>query len=162
MLSIGKVVVHKKHGICTITHYLQMSGQDYYQLIPRFDESMSIFVPVIKEQELLRDVLTKNEADDLISYMRNIDEDLIEDTKERRDDFHRRFSSGDLKDLAYICRKLFILKKAKEKTNSKFCLTDSTLFEKANKMLLDELSIAYNIDRSNIFDHVSRLIHEND
>ena len=160
MLCIGKVVVHKKHGICTITQHLKMSGQDYYQLIPRFDESMSIFVPTSKECELLRDVLTKNEADDLISYMRNIDDVLIEDTKERRDDFHKKFSSGELKDLAYICRKLFLLKKAKEETNSKFCLTDSTLFEKANKMLLDELSIAYDIDRSQIFDYVSKLIHE--
>lgn len=160
MLNIGKVVVHKKHGICTITQYTQLSGQDYYQLIPRFDESMSIFVPTLKEQELLREVLTKEEAYDLISYMREIDDKLIEDTKERRDDFHKKFSSGDLKDLAYICRKLFLLKKSKEETNAKFCTTDSALFEKANKMLLDELSIALEIDRTQIFDYISSLIHQ--
>lgn len=160
MQSIGKIIVHKKHGICRISQHVQMSGQNYYQLTPHFDESMSIFVPVSKENELLREVLSKSEADDLISYMREIDENLIEDTKERRDDFHKKFSSGELKDLAYICRKLFLLKKSKEETNAKFCLTDSTMFEKANKMLLDELSIAYNIDRSQIFDYVSKLIHE--
>lgn len=160
MLSIGKVIVHKKHGICKISQHLQMAGQDYYQIVPNFDESMSIFVPVNKEQELLREVLTKSEADDLISYMRDIGKDLIEDTKERRDTFHKKFSSGELKDLAYICRKLFLLKKAKEETNSKFCTTDSAMFEKANKMLLDELSIAYNIDRSQIFEYVSKLINQ--
>ena len=160
MLSIGKIIVHKKHGICKISNLLQIAGQDYYQVVPSFDESMSIFVPVNKEHELLREVLTKSEADDLISYMRNISDDLIEDTKERRDVFQKKFSSGDLKDLAYICRKLFLLKKAKEETNAKFCLTDSTMFEKANNMLLDELSIAYDIDRSLIFDYVSKLIHE--
>ncbi len=160
MLKVGDIVVHKKHGICRISQILQMLDLDYYQLIPHFDESMAIFVPVMKESELLRSVLTKDEADNLISYMREIDKDLIEDTKERRDDFHKKFSSGDLKDLAYICRKLFLLKKSKEKTNAKFCLTDSTMFEKANKMLLDELSIAYNIDRSQIFEYVSKLINE--
>lgn len=160
MLEVGKIIVHKKHGICTIKEHIQMMGQDYYKLVPNFDETMSIFVPVSKEQELLREVLTKDEATELVSFMREINDDVIADTKERRDTFQKKFSTGELKDLAYVCRKLFLLKQEKEKTNTKFCLTDSNMYEKANKMLLDEFSLAFNIDRSLIFDYVSKLIRD--
>lgn len=160
MLEIGKIIVHKKHGICTIEERIQMMGQDYYKLVPNFDETMSIFVPINKEQELLREVLTKEEAKKLVLYMREINDNIIEDTKERRDTFQKKFATGELKDLAYVCRKLFLLKQEKERNNEKFCLTDSNMFEKANKMLLDELSLSFNIDRSLIFDYISKMIYE--
>ena len=154
MLEVGKIMVHKAHGICTIKEILQIGGNDYYKLSPNFDESMSIFVPVSKEKEFLREVLTKDQADDLVNYMTSIDTTLIDDTKERRDSFHKKLSSGNLKEIAYMCYKLYQLKKAKLKVNAKFCLTDSAMFEKSHKMLFDELALAYKIDRDKIVDFV--------
>ena len=79
--------------------------------------------------------------------MNSIDSTIIDDTKERRDSFHKKLSSGNLKEIAYMCYKLYLLKKAKLSTNAKFCLTDSVMFDKAHKMLFDELALAYKIDR---------------
>lgn len=154
MLGIGKVMVHKAHGICTIKEILQIGGNDYYKLVPSFDEGMSIFVPVSKEKEFLREVIDKNQADDLVDYMNNLDDSIIDDSKERRDSFHKKLSSGDLKEIAYMCYKLYLLKKAKLNSNAKFCLTDSVMFDKAHKMLFDELALAYKIDRNKIVDYI--------
>lgn len=154
MLGIGKVMVHKAHGICTIKEILQIGGNDYYKLVPSFDEGMSIFVPVSKEKEFLREVIDKNQADDLVDYMNNLDDSIIDDSKERRDSFHKKLSSGDLKEIAYMCYKLYLLKKAKLNFNAKFCLTDSIMFDKAHKMLFDELALAYKIDRNKIVDYI--------
>ena len=154
MLGIGKVMVHKAHGICTIKEILQIDGNDYYKLVPSFDEGMSIFVPVSKEKEFLREVIDKNQADDLVDYMNNLDDSIIDDSKERRDSFHKKLSSGDLKEIAYMCYKLYLLKKAKLNSNAKFCLTDSVMFDKAHKMLFDELALAYKIDRNKIVDYI--------
>ena len=154
MLEIGKVMVHKAHGICTIKEILQIGGNDYYKLVPSFDEGMSIFVPVSKEKEFLREVIDKNQADDLVDYMNNLDDSIIDDSKERRDSFHKKLSSGDLKEIAYMCYKLYLLKKAKLNSNAKFCLTDSVMFDKAHKMLFDELALAYKIDRNKIVDYI--------
>ena len=154
MLGIGKVMVHKAHGICTIKEILQIGGNDYYKLVPSFDEGMSIFVPVSKEKEFLREVIDKNQADDLVDYMNNLDDSIIDDSKERRDSFHKKLSSGDLKEIAYMCYKLYLLKKAKLNSNAKFCLTDSIMFDKAHKMLFDELALAYKIDRNKIVDYI--------
>ncbi len=154
MLGIGKVMVHKAHGICTIKEILQIGGNDYYKLVPSFDEGMSIFVPVSKEKEFLREVIDKNQADDLVDYMNNLDDSIIDDSKERRDSFHKKLSSGDLKEIAYMCYKLYLLKKAKLNSNAKFCLTDSVMFDKAQKMLFDELALAYKIDRNKIVDYI--------
>lgn len=154
MLGIGKVMVHKAHGICTIKEILQIGGNDYYKLVPSFDEGMSIFVPISKEKEFLREVIDKNQADDLVDYMNNLDDSIIDDSKERRDSFHKKLSSGDLKEIAYMCYKLYLLKKAKLNSNAKFCLTDSVMFDKAHKMLFDELALAYKIDRNKIVDYI--------
>mgnify|MGYP004626907859 CR=1 FL=1 len=154
MLGIGKVMVHKAHGICTIKEILQIGGNDYYKLVPSFDEGMSIFVPISKEKEFLREVIDKNQADDLVDYMNNLDDSIIDDSKERRDSFHKKLSSGDLKEIAYMCYKLYLLKKAKLNSNAKFCLTDSVMFDKAQKMLFDELALAYKIDRNKIVDYI--------
>lgn len=154
MLGIGKVMVHKAHGICTIKEILQIGGNDYYKLVPSFDEGMSIFVPVSKEKEFLREVIDKNQADDLVDYMNNLDDSIIDDSKERRDSFHKKLSSGDLKEIAYMCYKLYLLKKAKLNSNAKFCLTYSVMFDKAHKMLFDELALAYKIDRNKIVDYI--------
>lgn len=154
MLGIGKVMVHKAHGICTIKEILQIGGNDYYKLVPSFDEGMSIFVPVSKEKEFLREVIDKNQADDLVDYMNNLDDSIIDDSKERRDSFHKKLSSGDLKEIAYMCYKLYLLKKAKLNSNAKFCLTDSVMFDKAHKMLFDELALAYKMDRNKIVDYI--------
>ena len=154
MLGIGKVMVHKAHGICTIKEILQIGGNDYYKLVPSFDEGMSIFVRVSKEKEFLREVIDKNQADDLVDYMNNLDDSIIDDSKERRDSFHKKLSSGDLKEIAYMCYKLYLLKKAKLNSNAKFCLTDSVMFDKAHKMLFDELALAYKIDRNKIVDYI--------
>ena len=154
MLGIGKVMVHKAHGICTIKEILQIGGNDYYKLVPSFDEGMSIFVPISKEKEFLREVIDKNQADDLVDYMNNLDDSIIDDSKERRDSFHKKLSSGDLKEIAYMCYKLYLLKKAKLNSNAKFCLTDSVMFDKAHKMLFDELALAYKMDRNKIVDYI--------
>lgn len=150
MFEKGKIIVHKSHGICTIADILQIGGLNYYKIIPSIDKTMSIFVPVNKENELLREVLTEKQADDIVEYMRQIDDTVIDDSKERRDSFHKKLSSGDLKEIAYMCNKLYQLKQIKMDTNSKFCLTDNSIFEKASKLLFDELAVAYNIKRDEI------------
>ena len=86
--------------------------------------------------------------------MNNLDDSIIDDSKERRDSFHKKLSSGDLKEIAYMCYKLYLLKKAKLNSNAKFCLTDSVMFDKAQKMLFDELALAYKIDRNKIVDYI--------
>lgn len=158
MLEVGETIIHKSHGLCVVKEKLQIAGQDYYRLVPSFDSSMSIFVPFSKENEILRAVLTRKEADELIDYMRTIDDKIIDDTKERRDSFHRLLLSGDLKDIAYMCRKLYLLKQYKDESNAKFCLTDSTMFEKVHNMLFDELAVAYNVNRDSIVEYVHNLI----
>lgn len=160
VLEIGKTMVHKSHGICTIKEILKIDGLDYYRLIPSFDESMSIFVPLAKENELLRSVLSKNEAEKLISYMCSIDDVIIDDTKERRDAFHKMMLSGNLKDIAYMYFKLSLLKQEKEKQNAKFCLTDSNMLKKLQDMLFNELAVVYNKNTNEIVKYVLQRVGE--
>lgn len=160
MLEVGKIMAHKSHGICKIVEVLQIGGLDYYKLVPSIDDTMSIFVPISKENELLREVLTKDQADELVSYMKTIDDEIVEDTKERRDAFHKKLLSGDLHDIAYLCRKLYLLKQSKGDTHTKFCITDSTMFEKAHKLLFDELAVAYSIDRNHIEEYIVELLNK--
>ena len=52
--------------------------------------------------------------------------------------------------MAYLARKLYLLKKEREKKNLKIGRQDSMMLEAANRLIVDELSIVYNVKSSEI------------
>ena len=52
--------------------------------------------------------MSLDDANKLIEYMNNLPELYIPNTKQRRDDFKRKLSSGDIKDIAFLT-KMYLL-----------------------------------------------------
>ena len=69
-------------------------------------------------------------------------------------------NSGDVKDLAYIAKSLYTLKKERTNKNLKFSAIDNELFNKVNNLLFDELSLAYNIDRDDVLEFMLKRMEE--
>lgn len=73
MFKIGDYVVHGRNGVCKvvdITH-IDISGADknqlYYTLIPMKSEDSRIFYPVDGNKIVMRPVLTRQEAENIVS-----------------------------------------------------------------------------------------------
>lgn len=84
MFKVGDYIVHGRNGVCKvvdITH-LDMSGVDkdqlYYALVPMKSEDSKIFYPVDSDKVVMRSVVTKDQAKDLVSEIKDIEPMRIE------------------------------------------------------------------------------------
>ena len=87
MFKVGDYIVHGRNGVCKvvdITH-LDMSGVDkdqlYYALVPMKSEDSKIFYPVDSDKVVMRSVVTKDQAKDLVSEIKDIEPMRIENSQ---------------------------------------------------------------------------------
>lgn len=159
--KIGDIVVHKAHGLCEIKNLVKMGDIDYYEVMPQYGERVTIYVPIAFSSTIFIDIISPEEADELLRYLKTIDDDVEIMTKQKRDDFKRMISNGDRKDLIYLAHKLRLLKEDKESKNMDLGFQDQALLEMVNRRLFDEFSLTYAIPRNQIeefiFDRITRI-----
>lgn len=157
MYQIGDIVVHKVHGISEIIDIVKFSyGDDlFYKIVPNIDKKLKIYVPVKNEKDIIRSVISLKEADELITYIKGIDASVVNDSKSRRDEYARMLNTGNIKDLAFLTKKLLILRNEKIKNNRVIGIIDQDTFVKASNMLFDELSIVYSCPKEEIENMIS-------
>ena len=153
-----------KKDVCKVREVRKnkMNGKDYYILIPINDESLIIEAPADNRMGFIRDVISKNEADNLIKKipeietLENIDDKYIEKT------YKELLYNGNLEDLIKKIKTTYLRNDARIKSNKKISDKDRTYFEKAEEYLYNELSISLGMgfeDTKNyIIDKVNELI----
>ena len=144
MFQIGEYVVHKVHGICEIMDIVTIANRKYYKVTPSKDNKLTIYVPYTNENDIIK------EANNLIEYMKGIDNDLVVDSKSRRDEFARLLTTGNIYDIAFLAKKLYILREEKLKNNRFIGVIDQDTFENANNRLIDELSLSLKISKDDV------------
>lgn len=158
MYKLGDTVIHRTHGISIIVSIMDIEGRSYYKVQPRKDQRLAIYVPTSNDKGILRDVLSVEEADELLVYMKGISEEVIPETKAKRDEFRHMFSNGDIKDLAFLSKKLYLSKQNKISKNLKVGAVDSYILEQSTAILLDELSLTYGVAPEKIIDYIANKI----
>ena len=154
MFEVGKYVFHKTVGVCHIDcieeHVFNGKSTKYYIMHPAFqDLNMKVMLPTERE-DMIRDIVSKNGALKIIDDMKNAEDIWIKDSKFRREKYSEIISNNNHKDICSLIKTLYFRKIECEKDHKPFAYSDKNFFEKAEKMLFDELTIALGISRSEI------------
>ena len=156
-------LVYKK-DVCKVREVKKnkMNGKDYYILIPITDESLIIEAPADNRMGFIRDVISQEEAKNLIKKipkietLENLDDKYIEKT------YKELLYNGNLEDLIKIIKTTYIRNDNRIKRNKKISDKDKTYFEKAEEYLYNELSISLNMSfdetKEYIINEVTKLI----
>ena len=105
--------------------------------------------------------MDKENADGILMYMLQLEEEFNANTKQRRDDFKRRIASGNILDIVYLVKQLYLYQTAEQLPEKvKFGPVDFDILESAKNMLLDELAITYDVDRDKITDYIDKKMKE--
>lgn len=144
MYKVGEYVVYKK-DVCIIKEIRnnRETGANNYVLNPIDDESLVIQIPTDNKKNLLRDVITKEEAEHLIEKIptiqciENIEDKYIEKT------YKELLTHGTYEDLIKIIKTTYIRNDKRIKNNKKKSEKDEVYFNLAEKYLYNELSIAF-------------------
>lgn len=149
-------VIHIREGLSTIISITEIAGSQYFLLNVHRPNCENIFVPVANANNIIRPVLTIEEADLILKKLQNVKKDYVSNTKQRRDAFKRKLSSGDVNDIAYLYYQYCLFHEDPE--GVKLGPADIDMLSFATNILLDELSLTFEIKREEIAAYVRRRI----
>lgn len=72
MYKINDYILYK-HDISIIKDIKNINDKSYYVITPLIDETLTLMVPTINKQGFIKDILTKEEAENLIKEIPNIE-----------------------------------------------------------------------------------------
>ncbi|MCQ2814905.1 MAG: hypothetical protein MJ227_01225 [Bacilli bacterium] len=144
--KVGEVVVHCREGVSKIIAEKDISGTIYFVIEPEQSGGDTIFVPKDNSVPLLRRIIDKKEAITIIKEMKEIGIESFNNTKQRRDNFHKRLSSGNPRDLAFLTKQLqLFIENNRNGVVMKLGPSDVNVLESARRMLYREFEIAFNV-----------------
>ena len=150
MFKIGQYLVYRK-DVCEVKEIKEKEGKEYYQLTPIDDDSLKIEVPI--DNDCLRNVISKQEMENLINKIPSID---IIDCNDRMIELEYRnlISTGEKEDLIKVIKTAYLRNKERLNNKKKLSEKDTSYQEKAEKLLYNELRVVLNLT----FDQVKEYI----
>lgn len=154
MKQIGDFIVYRK-DVCRIANIKKnhLNNMDYYLLIPIDDESLHIDVPVDNRMGYLRDLITKEEVEEIIKRIPNIS--VIEsDEKRLESEYRNLLSEGTHENLIKIIKTAYLRNKDRLDNKKKISDKDNHYFEIAEKYLYNEFRVVLKMDYDEVKNYV--------
>ncbi len=160
MFEIGEYIVYGSKGVCKvedITH-LEVPGADknrlYYVLSQFDDASGKIYVPVDNDKVIMRKVISRDDAENLIQNMPQIEELWVSDDKKREARYKEAMRTCDYREWVSIIKTLYFRKKERTAQGKKVTALDEKYLKIAENELYSELSLILNIPKKQMPDYI--------
>lgn len=156
MFEIGDYIIYGNHGVCRVEDIggLNISGVDQsmecYTLQPIFSKSSTLYTPVDNDKVLMRSVMSKEEALELIDEISDIPLLWIENDKQREEAYKVALRTHDSTEWLKIIKTLYERKQERLTQGKKLTFTDEKYLGIAQECLYGELSIALDIDKEKV------------
>ena len=145
MFKENDYVMYKK-DVCKIKEirHNNMNGIDYYILVPIDDETLIIDVPTDNRMGYLRNIISKDEAENIIKEIKNIEPLENINDKNIENTYKNLIYNGTHKELNQIIKTSYLRNEARLNEKKKISEKDTKYFDLAEKYLYNELAISLN------------------
>ncbi len=156
MFQENDMVVYGNQSVCEVVSVgtLSLSMIDkkkkYYTLRPIYQRDSVVYAPVDNEKPVMRPVISKEEAQELVKRIPNIEAAWIEKEVEREQEYKKALSSCDPEKLIMIIKALYKRKKARIEDGKKVTVVDERYFKMAEKQLHEELAYALEMPKEEV------------
>lgn len=159
MFKVNDYVVYGATGVCQIIdirkeEYTSNNEAEYYVLQPVYNNNLTIKTPVNNPNPFMRPIITKDDILSLIEMMPEIEPVLIDNWKQRSDQFKAALKTGKVEEWIKIIRTLYLEKKAKSAANKNLTKTDEGIMNDAEKQLNEEFAISLNIPPDEVLPYI--------
>ena len=160
MFKIGEYIVYGMNGVCRVEEIgpMNMSGIDsnkvYYTLLPLYTKGSRVFTPVDNQKVVMRPVISKKEACDLIDDMKNIEQIDVADDKRRELAYKEAVKSCDCRQLVRIINTVLKRKEERLAQGKKMSACDERYLKQALDTLYGEFAISLKIDKGEVEDFI--------
>ncbi len=166
MWKTGDHVVHRRDGVCRIAALEDLAltsdgPKTYYILTPLYENASRLYVPFDRADQILRDVLTKEEIDSLILGLKDSGPDhWISDEKTRQRTLSEIVKTGSEESLLKMVATLFLKKMEQTEKGRKFHATDEHILNEAEKMINREFAFVLGIEPDSVPDYIGSRMEE--
>ena len=149
-LEIGKVVMHKSLGLCKVLEVTKRDDIPYYKLQTISPPCSKLFVPAKNDNDTCRNIMNKEDVEELFEYMKTMDPDTTLQNKQKKEMFTKMLHSNDPKQLAYLTRTLYLYREEKRNKKQILGVEDTHIYEQAAKQLHEEIGYVYGIPQDEV------------
>ena len=161
MFSIGEYIVYGLNGVCKVEEIgpMNMSGVEsdkvYYTLLPLYTKGSRVFTPVDNQKVVMRPVISKQEACQLIDDMQSIDGIEVVDDKRRELAYKEAVKSCDCRELIRIINTALKRKEERLAQGKKMSACDERYLKQAQDTLYGEFAISLKIEKGEVQDFIT-------
>ncbi len=161
MFTVGEVVVHVSDGICTVADIgtldmAQISKErKYYTLIPFYDKTSKLFIPV-DAADSLREAMDEKAVIRLLEQLPDIKPIEILDEKRREMEYKAALRSGDCNRVIQIIKTIYLRQEKRIEDGKKITEVDERYFRMAEDKLYGEIALAMHMEKSEVLDFIKK------
>ena len=166
MFEKGEYIIYGTSGVCKIEDITTMNMANvpkdklFYVLSPSSQKGGRIFTPVDNSKAVMRRVLSKEEAAQLIDEIPVIEELWITNEKMREEKYKECMRSGDCREWIKIIKTLYLRKQERTAQGKKITATDERYLKMAEDYLYSELEIPLEIPKAQMEAYITRQIEQ--
>lgn len=164
MFAVGDYIIYGNHGVCrvdkigTVSLSMADKNKEYYTLCPIYKNDALVYAPVENPKSVIRPILTKEEAEELINEIPSLDIVWIGNDKEREVQYKAALRSCDCKELFRIIKTLYQRKMDRIKDGKKVTVVDERYFRQAEEQLYGELAFVMGMEKDCVAEYLKNRI----
>ena len=161
LFAAGDYVIYGRAGICQVKGVttMEMEGVPkdrlYYVLRPDSKSDGTIYTPVDNMKQVLRPIMTRKEAEDLISSLPEIEELKIDNEKLREEKYKECMRSCDGTELFRIIKTIYTRRNNRIKCGKRVTAVDERYMKLAEDNLYSELSMLLGVPKERMVSYIS-------
>lgn len=165
MFEKDQLIMCGGHGVCRV---VDVTGnpidrldkvRKYYVLEPVFEKGSTVYTPVDNDKVIMRRILNKEEAEELVDKITEIKTVWIREEKNREQMYKEAIRTYDCQSLVQIIKTLYLRKQDRLKEGKKVLSSDEQYLRKAEELLYSEMSLALSIPKEEIGTYIKKAVH---
>ena len=162
MFEKDELIMCGGHGVCRVVN---ITGnpidrldkvRKYYVLEPVFEKGSTVYTPVDNSKVVMRKIMNKKEATDLIRQVSNMEIVWIQEEKGREQMYKDAIRTYDSHSLARIVKTLYLRRQSRLDEGKKVLSSDEQYLHKAEELLYSEMSLALSIPKETVEAYVKK------
>ncbi len=164
MFEKGEYVVYGSKGVCWIQDItnIDIPGADqkrlYYIMHPVQNSEQTVYLPTDSTKAIIRRVMTKEEANQLIQEIPSIEHLEVPNEKQREASYRQALNRCSGRSWISILKTLNKRKEERQAAGKKVTALDERYLRVTEQELYGELSVVLGIEKENMHDYIQERI----
>lgn len=164
MFKVDDYIVYGGNGVCKVlsigvpTINGANNKREYYRLQPIYENNSIIYIPVDNDKVVMRNLMSKEEANALIKSIPSIELLHFDNEKMPQEKYKEVLFTYNSKDLIKVIKTSYLRKEKNLAEGKKNISTDDKYLKMAEEYLYGELAISLDIPKEQVRDFIAHTI----